>query len=110
MNVHTFEQAQFGFFTRGKEFFESVSANKIQQWFTLLTGQLGAVEVALKKRNAERITELVYARGADLAEITGTVGRHLLEGWQPYGGLTVVHQDGNDTYFQAMMKTSGRSK
>jgi hypothetical protein len=53
------------------------------------------------------VTDLQYATGSDLAELTAAVRRHLVEGWVPFGSLVIGSGDAESrVLYQGMMKHS----
>jgi hypothetical protein len=56
-------------------------------------------------RELSNVSELQYASGLDLAELTATVRRHIAEGWAPFGSLVIkpgVAQEAQ--FYQAMVR------
>lgn len=103
VNAHDFEKAQYEFFQQGREFFSWFSGKNTPNILEMIARQIGALEVAMKVQATRRIEKITYATGADLADLSSAVTRHLREGWLPYGNVVVLPPNMESGFLQPMV-------
>jgi hypothetical protein len=104
MTSEQFAKAQYDYYIIGREFFAWFNGKNTPNILEMIGHQLGAIEVALKLAANRRVAEMSFASSAEIGEITATISRHLAEGWEPYGNLTVDSGGEERKYVQAMVK------